>query len=127
MSVVRDRLPTDQYALVHQGWLRALQWALEDAADVPPALVALLTALACEVRTLDGRVPYPDLLRLAHRTRRSVEDTLDGLLRLEQLGLVCREQLPDLPDLPPGQLPVLYRLALDTTRPPLVDDTGGHR
>lgn len=119
MTIVRDRLPTDQYELVHEGWLAALQWALEDAADVPSTLVALLVALACGTRTTDGRVPYPDLLQLAYRTRGTVEGVLHGLVQLEQLGLIRRRMLPALPDTPDGQLPVVYRLALDVRRPPL--------
>lgn len=117
MSIVRDRLPTDQYVLVHSSWLDALQWALEDAADVPPSLVSLLVALACGTRTGDGRVPYPDLTELAHRTRGTVESVTHGLVLLERLGLVRRERVPELPDTPDGQLPVVYWLRLDARRP----------
>lgn len=96
--------------------VHALTWALEDAPDVPPHLVATLLGLANHAAE-DGRGSYPSQARLARYTRKGERNVRRDLDALEGLGLIRRGDQRYTAHLPPDRRPVVWDLAMERRRP----------
>src|SRR5690554_6229292 len=97
--------------------VHALTWALEDAPDVPPHLVATLVGLANHADE-HGRGAYPSQPRLARYTRKGERNVRRDLDALESLGLIRRGDQRYTAHLPPDRRPVVWDLAMERRRAP---------
>lgn len=106
--------------------IEAIKWALNDAPDVPPSLVATLLGLANHTGP-DGRNAYPKLATLARYTRKAERSVQRDIDALKDLGLV-EDGIPGVVEhLPGGQRPAVYDLVMDRRRDPKRTEKTGVR
>lgn len=97
--------------------VQALTWALEDAPDVPPHLVATLLGLANHADR-DGRGAYPSQATLARYARKAERNVRADLRGLETRGLIRRGDQRYTAHLPPDRRPTVWDLAMERRREP---------
>lgn len=95
--------------------IQALVWALEDAPDVPPNLVATLLGLANHADH-DGKSAYPTIDRLMHYTRKSRRQVITDLTKLRELKLIKLGDQKILAHIDPRYRPVVYDLSMERRR-----------
>lgn len=92
--------------------VQAMAWALEQAEDVPPHLVALLIGLANHAKP-DGTAAYPGTARLARYTRKSERQTVRDLQELLDLGLIQLGDERHVAHIRADRRPTVYDLVTD--------------
>lgn len=95
---------------------QAVTWAIEDAPDVPPHLVATLIGLANHADR-DGSGAYPSQDTLTHYNRKTARQTKRDLDDLQSRGLIRLGDQRFVAHLRPDRRPLVWDLALDRTRP----------
>lgn len=100
--------------------VEAIEWALNRAPDVSPALVVVLVGLANHADPA-GRGAAPAQRRLAHYARKSERTVRRDLAELETLGLIRRGDQRRVAYLPADRRPVVWDLATDRARDVPVD------
>ena len=95
--------------------IQALSWAIEDAPDVPPHLVATLVGLANHADR-NGQGAYPSQATLAHYTRKDERSVRRDLIQLEELGLIRIGDQRFVLHLAEDKRPVVYDLAIERRR-----------
>ena len=106
--------------------VQAWNWALEEAPDVPPHLVAPLLGLANHADQ-NGRGAYCSTATLAWYTRKGRDASRNDLDRLEALGLIRRGDQRMVLHIPPDDRPVVYDLCMEKRRAPRPDRRNGGR
>lgn len=102
--------------------IQAMVWALEDAPDVPPNLVGVLSGLANHADA-DGRGAYPPVDRLAYYSRKAHRQVQNDLKKLRELKLISLGDQRLVAHIDPRYRPVVYDLAMHRRRPRYVRTT----
>jgi hypothetical protein len=95
--------------------IQAITWALEDAPDVPPHLVATLLGLANHAGR-DGRGTFPSKETLTLYNRKTTRQTKRDLDELQSLGLIRQGDQRFLAHVRPDRRPMVWDLAMERVR-----------
>lgn len=115
--------PADEPAARWIG-LDAVRWALDEAPDVPPHLVAALVAVASFAGE-DGRGAYPSVPTLAAIIRKSERGVMKDLAALRQLGLLLLGDQDLAEHIRADRRPVVYDLPVPRGEPQVTPSAHG--